>query len=64
MVSHLRLASRGLWGARMSKIIKISAGIGLAVAMAACSATPADAGKMGAKPIGEPTAYYGRDRDN
>ena len=48
----------------MSKIIKISAGIGLAFAMAACSTSPTDAGKAGAKPIGEPTAYYGRDRDN
>ncbi|GBR59767.1 hypothetical protein AA100600_1478 [Gluconobacter thailandicus F149-1 = NBRC 100600] len=48
----------------MIKIIKTSAGIGLALAIAACSTTPADAGKAGAKPVGEPTAYYGRDRDN
>lgn len=46
----------------MNKIIKISAGIGLALTMDACS-TPSDTGKAGAEPVGQPQAFYGRYHD-
>ncbi|WP_282859039.1 hypothetical protein [Gluconobacter japonicus] len=46
----------------MSKIIKICAGLGLALTMAACS-TQSGTGKSGTEPVGQPQAFYGRYHD-